>query len=141
MRKGLGCHRELSPHTPAPASVGTAHQSASDCCNFLLVSAAACTRGGSHQSECECPSCGHLIPPWLEQASVPQSAVAFTPYHLEQMPEGGPHIEVGPKPKLSPRGCTAAQGRGTEISLYSCTSCGLNPHDQLGKPCICGISE
>ena len=37
---------------------------------------------------------------------MPQSAAAFTPSHLgrEQMSEGGTHAEVGPKPKLSPRG-------------------------------------
>ena len=55
------------------------------------------------------PTCGRLIPPRPEQATVPQSAAAFVPSHLgeDQMPEGGPHAEaeVGPKPKLTPRGC------------------------------------
>ena len=35
-----------------------------------------------------------------------QSAAAFAPSFLggEQTPDGGAHSEVGPKPKLSPRG-------------------------------------
>ena len=37
---------------------------------------------------------------------MPKAAAAFAPSCLgkEKMPEGGPHAEVGPKPKLSPRG-------------------------------------
>ena len=73
--------------------------------------------------------------------SVPQSAAAFAPSRLvgEQMPENGPHTEMGSKPKLNPR-CGATKEE-EQKSLYSCTSCRLNPHNQPGKPCICGIFE
>ena len=45
----------------------------------------------------------------------------------------------GQKTKLSPR-CGATKEE-EQKSLYSCTSCRLNPHSQPGKPCICGIFE
>ena len=48
--------------------------------------------------------CYHMpLPP--KGASAPLSATPFAPSLLggEQMPEGGPHTEVGLKPKLSPR--------------------------------------
>ena len=40
-----------------------------------------------------------------------QSVAAFAPSGLgeEQRPEGGPHAEVAPKPKLSHRGCVAME--------------------------------
>lgn len=47
----------------------------------------------------------------LSGLSVPKSAATFVPSCLvgEQMPEGGPQAEVGPKPKLSPRGSVAKE--------------------------------
>ena len=56
------------------------------------------------------------------------------------MPEGGPHAEVGSKPKQKAQGL-CNQGRETEISLCSCTSHGLNPHDKLGKPSVHSTSK
>ena len=69
-----------------------------------------------------------------------QSSVAFALSCLgrEQMSEGGTHAEVGPKPKLSLSGGVTKE---EEITPCSCTSRGLNSHDQLGKSHICGIPE
>ena len=46
---------------------------------------------------------------------------------------------MGIKPKLNPRD-GATKERIKNISI-SCTNCRLNPHDQLGRPCVNGISE
>ena len=42
---------------------------------------------------------------------MPQSAAAFDPSRLvgEQMPENGPHTEMGSKPKLNPRATVAKE--------------------------------
>lgn len=49
------------------------------------------------------------------------------------------HTQRWGQNRLSPR-CGATKEE-EQKSLYSCTSCGLNPHSQPGKPCICGIFE
>ena len=48
-----------------------------------------------------------------------------------------PHAEVEIKPQLKPRGGVAKEK--TQNLPTSCTSCRLNPHDQLGKLCVYGI--
>ena len=47
-----------------------------------------------------------------------------------------PHTEVEIKPQLKPRGSVAKK---TQNLTTSCTSCRLNPHDQLGRLCVYGI--
>ena len=55
----------------------------------------------------------------------------------EQSPEDDPHAEVEIKPQLKPRGSVTKE---EDPNLpTSCTSCRLNPHDQLGRLCICGL--
>ena len=55
----------------------------------------------------------------------------------EQTPVDDPHAEVEIKPQLKPRGSVTKE---EDQSLpTSCTSCRLNPHDQLGRLCVCGI--
>ena len=58
------------------------------------------------------PNCGCITPPQAEGVSVPQSATAFAPSRLgrQQRSEDGAHAEVGPKPKLSPRGSETKEG-------------------------------
>ena len=48
-----------------------------------------------------------------------------------------PHAELEIKPQLKPRGSVAKE----EDPNFStrCTSCRLNPHDQLGRLCVYGI--
>ena len=48
-----------------------------------------------------------------------------------------PHAEVEIKPQLKPRGGVAKEK--TQNLPTSCTSCRLNPHDQLGRLCVYGI--
>ena len=45
------------------------------------------------------------------------------------------HAEVEIEPQLKPRGSVAKE----EDLPTSCTSCRLNPHDQLGILCVYGI--
>ena len=48
-----------------------------------------------------------------------------------------PHAEVEIKPQLKPRGSVTKE---EDQSLPTrCTSYRLNPHDQLGRLCVCGI--
>ena len=74
--------------------------------------------------------------PSLAWLGVPQPVTAFPPSHSgrEQIPEGGIKAKAEHQGWLS-------EGRGMEISPCSCKSCGLNPCDQLGQSCVCGISE
>ena len=46
-----------------------------------------------------------------------------------------PHVEVEIKPQLKPKGSVAKE----EDLPTSCTSCRLNPQDQLGRLCVYGI--
>ena len=49
----------------------------------------------------------------------------------------GPHAEVEIKPQLKPRGSVTKE---EDQNLPTrCTSCRLNPHDQLGRFCVFGI--
>ena len=48
-----------------------------------------------------------------------------------------PHAEVEIKPQLKPRGGVAKEK--TQNLPTSCTSCRLNPHDQLARLCVYGI--
>ena len=48
-----------------------------------------------------------------------------------------PHVEVEIKTQLKPRGSVAKE-KDPKPST-SCTSCRLNPHDQLGRHCVYGI--
>ena len=48
-----------------------------------------------------------------------------------------PHAEVEIKPQLKPRGSVVKEE--DQKPSISCTSCRLNPHDQLGKFHVYGI--
>ena len=48
-----------------------------------------------------------------------------------------PHAEVEIKPQLKPRGRVAEEEDPNPPT--SCASCRLNPHDQLGRLCDCGV--
>ena len=48
-----------------------------------------------------------------------------------------PHAEVEIKPQVKPRG-SVAEEKGPNFPT-SCTSCRLNPHNQLGRLCVYGI--
>ena len=48
-----------------------------------------------------------------------------------------PHAEVEIKPQLKPRGEWLT--KKTQSLPTSCTSCRLNPQDQLGRLCVYGI--
>ena len=48
-----------------------------------------------------------------------------------------PHAEVEIKPQLKPKGIVAKEKDPKPPT--SCTSCSLNPHDQLGRLCVYGI--
>ena len=52
----------------------------------------------------------------------------------EQTPVDDPHAEVGIKPEFKPRG-RVAEERDRNLPS-SCTSCRLDPHDQLGRLCL-----
>ena len=54
----------------------------------------------------------------------------------EQTPVHDPHAEVEIKPQLKSRGSMAK-----EEDPKPCTSCRLNPHDQLGRLCVYEIYE
>ena len=87
--RGQGCHHRLSPHMPAPASVGTERDSyqskrAPVCCKLLTASATMGTIGGSHQSEHVWPSHESLVPPLPEWACVPESVAAACLSHLSE---------------------------------------------------------
>lgn len=53
----------------------------------------------------------HLWPIPPKRVRVSHSVAAFAPTRLggEQMLEVSPHTEMGPKPKLSPHGCTTKE--------------------------------
>ena len=46
----------------------------------------------------------------------------------------GPHTQVEIKPQLKPRGSVAKEEDPNFPT--SCTSCRVNPHDQLGRLCV-----
>ena len=48
-----------------------------------------------------------------------------------------PHVQMEIKPQLKPRGSVAKEE--TQNLPTSCTSCKLNPHNQLGRLCVYGI--
>ena len=126
---------------PRPTSLGECLMHVSLATTYWSLSPQAFCISAAVDTSCA----SQLWPPYPSLAwaklSVPQSAAAFAPSCLvgEQMPENGPHTETGSKPKLNPR-CGATKEE-EQKSLYSCTSCRLNPHNQPGKPCICGIFE
>lgn len=55
----------------------------------------------------------------------------------EQTPVDGPHTEVGKNHSEAP-GSEQLRKRIENLSI-SCTSCRLNPHDQLGRLCVYGM--
>ena len=84
-------------------------------------------------------------------ARTPVTQAAALPPHLaltgaNQSPPGqpqeqtlvdDPHAEVKIKPQLKPRGSvTKGEDPKPSHQMYSCR---LNPHDQLGRLCVCGI--
>ena len=50
-----------------------------------------------------------------------------------------PHAEMELRPQLKPRGSMAKEE--DPKSSHQCTSCRLNPHDQLGRLCPWNIYE
>ena len=84
-------------------------------------------------------------------ARTPVTQAAALPPHLaltgaNQSPPGqpqeqtlvdDPHAEVKIKPQLKPRGSVTKE-EDPNIPT-SCTSCRLNPHNQLGRLCVYGI--
>ena len=127
LHKGCSHQCRLSPHTPAPPlqALGEIPTRAS---MPQSVSASnqppppQALKGESHRSECVHPSRGCLIPLPPEKACTSLSVAASLPSHLskqvcpshllpltpsrlgrEERPEGDPHAEVGPKPKVSPK--------------------------------------
>ena len=92
----------------------------------------------SHEIEHMHSSYGCLLPLPPKPASVPQLVAAFAPSCLreEQKPEGGPHVELGPKTKLRLTVCTTKGKTNTEIPPCSCTSYTLNLCDSRGKPSL-----
>ena len=89
---------------------------------------------------------------WVPGAArTPATQAAAPPPHLaltganpsppgqpqEQTPVDDSHAEVEIKPQLKPRGSVAEEE--DQNLPTSCTSCRLNPHDQLGRLCVYGI--
>ena len=90
--------------------------------------------------------------PWVPGAArTPETQADASPPHLdltaanpsppgqtqEQTPVDNPHVEVEIKPQFKPRGSVAKE---EDPNLpTSCTSCRLNPHNQLGRLCVYGI--
>ena len=87
--------------------------------------------------------------PWVPGAAgAPATQVAAPPPHLtgaNPSPPGqpqektlvdDPHAEVEINPQLKPRGNVTKKTQNPPIS---CTCCRLNPHNQLGSFCVCGI--
>ena len=96
-----------------------------------------------------CPSL-HLS--WVPGAAkTPETQAVAPPPHLaltganpgsprqpqEQTPVDDPHAEVAIKPQLKPRGSVAKEEDPNFPT--SCAIFRLNPHDQLGSLCVCGI--
>ena len=95
-----------------------------------------------HADVCRCrlapypyPSLPHA---WVSQS--PRISCFFNPVlsGWEQTLSGDLHTEAGPNPKLNPRSCG---NKEREIPPSSLRSSGLNLHNQLDVPCICGIPE
>ena len=138
-------HRSLAT-PPLPGACATHHcqgpviqgqlprentRCASGCCNVMLASASA----GSP----------HILYPSLPPARVSQSPLISRCCNpvlagREQKPEGNLHTKGGAKTKVEPQEL-CEQRREREISLCSLRSSGLNPHNELEVPCICGIPE
>ena len=90
--------------------------------------------------------------PWVPGAArTPATQAAASPPHLaltganpsppgkpqEQIPVDDPHGEVEIKSRLKPRGSVTKE-EDPKLPT-SCTNYRLNPHDQLGRLCVCGI--
>ena len=90
--------------------------------------------------------------PWVPGAARnPATQAAAPPPHLaltganssppgqprEQTPVDNPRVEVKIKPQLKPRAVWLR--KKTQNLPTSCTSCRLNPHDQLARLCVYGI--
>ena len=101
-----------------------------------------------HYISC-CPSCQLL---WVPGAArTPETHAVAPPPHLaltgadasppgqpqEQTPVDDPHAEVEIKPHWNPGEVWLR--KKTQNLPTSCTSCRLNPHDQLSRLCVYGI--
>ena len=77
---------------------------------------------------------------WVSQS--PRSSCSFNPVLCERRKHAlrRPTCRGGAKSKAEPREL-CEQRRETEISPSSLRSSGLNLHNQLDVPCICGIPE
>jgi len=82
----------------------------------------------------------------VTQAAAPPPHLALTgadPSPLgqpqEQAPVDGPHAEVEIKSQLKSRAVWLR--KRTQNLPTSCTSCRLNPQDQLGRLCVYGIHK
>ena len=103
---------------------------ASGCCNVTLASATA----GSH-----CIPHHFLPPAWVSQSL--QISCSFNPLLSGRRTEarGRPTCRGGAKSKAEPQEL-CEERREREISLCSLKIYGLNIHNQLDVPCICGIT-
>ena len=94
----------------------------------------------------------YFLLPWLStplsspatQAAAPPPRLALTGANpsppgqpQEQTPVNDPYPEMVIKPQLKPMGSVAKEEDPNPPT--SCTSCRLNPHEQLGRLCIYGI--
>ena len=108
------------------------------CCHTLLEHCISC-----------CPSCQL---PWVPGAArTPVTQAGAPPPHLaltgadpsppgqlqKQSPVDNPHAEVEIKPNWNPGSVWLR--RKTQNLPTCCTSCRLNPHNQLGRLCVYGI--
>ena len=138
-------HRSLSIH-PLPGAYAARHCQdpviqgplprentwrASGCCNVMLASAAA---GSPHIPNLS------LAPAWVSQS--PLISCYFNPVLSARGTDSfeQPTSRGRAKSKAEPQEL-CEQRREREISLSSLRSSGLNLHNQLDVPCICGIPE
>ena len=82
----------------------------------------------------------------VSQAAAPPNDLVFTGENpsppeqpQEQTPVDNPYAELKIKPQLKPGAVWLR--KKTKNSPTSCTSWRLNPHDQLGRFCVCGIHK
>ena len=81
------------------------HRACPLCCNFLFISDAVSI---SHNTP-------YPTPAWVNKCASISYFFHSSFQGSQQTPEGGPHEEVRPKPKLSPRGCETKDDEGKTL--------------------------
>ena len=84
------------------------------CISLLQLHAGLCC----HRHALHIPMVISITPPLpglREQVSPNQLLLSPSCLDGEQMPEGGPHTEAGPKPKLNPTGCATREEEGKSL--------------------------